>query len=139
MLYEIEREVHYDLYFLMDIDVPWIADPLRDLGNRRTEMMRIFKSELGKERFRMYWYREITNNGKNWLQQQSISCFEHFRESLRLPSMRFVFWPELPGSIGFLYCFAIHFNGSFSCRIMINDRPWIIKAFQFWHPFAYIF
>jgi len=50
VLYEIEREVHYDLYFLMDIDVPWIADPLRDLGNRRTEMMRIFKSELGKRK-----------------------------------------------------------------------------------------
>jgi nicotinamide riboside kinase len=32
----------------MDIDVPWIADGLRDLGDRRVEMMRIFRDELGK-------------------------------------------------------------------------------------------
>jgi HTH-type transcriptional repressor of NAD biosynthesis genes len=48
VLYEIERKVRYDVYFLMDIDVPWIADGLRDLGDRREEMMGIFKDELDK-------------------------------------------------------------------------------------------
>jgi HTH-type transcriptional repressor of NAD biosynthesis genes len=48
VLYEIEKKVNYDVYFLMDIDVPWIADGLRDLGDRREEMMRIFRDELGK-------------------------------------------------------------------------------------------
>jgi HTH-type transcriptional repressor of NAD biosynthesis genes len=48
VLYEIEKKVSYDVYFLMDIDVPWIADGLRDLGDRRVEMMRIFRDELGK-------------------------------------------------------------------------------------------
>lgn len=46
VLSDIENRTAYDLYFLMDVDVPWIEDPLRDLGNRREEMMRTFKSEL---------------------------------------------------------------------------------------------
>lgn len=45
---ELEKEIHYDLYCLMDIDVPWIADGLRDLGNRRQEMFHVFKAELDK-------------------------------------------------------------------------------------------
>jgi HTH-type transcriptional repressor of NAD biosynthesis genes len=36
------------MYFLFDIDVPWVADGLRDLGDRRIEMATIFKSELEK-------------------------------------------------------------------------------------------
>ena len=48
ILYEIENKTSYDLYFLMNIDTPWIADPLRDLGERRDEMMNIFKTELDK-------------------------------------------------------------------------------------------
>lgn len=46
ILFELEKEISYDHYFLFDIDVPWINDGLRDLGNRREEMMRVFKSEL---------------------------------------------------------------------------------------------
>ncbi|MBX3254472.1 MAG: AAA family ATPase [Chitinophagaceae bacterium] len=43
---ELEKQTRYDLYFLLDIDTPWIADPLRDQGHRRKEMMKIFKNEL---------------------------------------------------------------------------------------------
>lgn len=46
ILYELEREIQYDTYFLLDIDVPWIADGLRDLGNKRDVMMATFKSAL---------------------------------------------------------------------------------------------
>lgn len=45
-LMNMEREVRYDLYFLFDIDVPWVADGLRDLGDQRSEMFGRFKSEL---------------------------------------------------------------------------------------------
>jgi HTH-type transcriptional repressor of NAD biosynthesis genes len=48
VLFEIEKEIHYDLYFLFDIDVPWVADGIRDLGNQREEMMRMFETELIK-------------------------------------------------------------------------------------------
>ncbi|MBA4054009.1 MAG: ATPase, partial [Marivirga sp.] len=46
VLYELEGKVHYDRYFLMDIDVPWVADGLRDLGNYRETMMTVFKDAL---------------------------------------------------------------------------------------------
>lgn len=38
------------LYFLCDIDVPWIADGLRDRGDRRPEMNELFKSVLDEAR-----------------------------------------------------------------------------------------
>ena len=46
ILFELEKRVSFDLYLLMDIDVPWVADGLRDLGERREEMFQIFKNEL---------------------------------------------------------------------------------------------
>lgn len=46
ILYELEKQVHYDLYVLLDIDVPWVADGLRDLGHRRQEMFDLFKAAL---------------------------------------------------------------------------------------------
>lgn len=48
VLYELEKMVEYDLYFLFDIDVPWVPDGLRDIGEekRREEMYEIFRSEL---------------------------------------------------------------------------------------------
>lgn len=48
ILFQLENEIHYDLYFLMDIDTPWIADGLRDLGDRRDEMYTTFRKELDK-------------------------------------------------------------------------------------------
>jgi HTH-type transcriptional regulator, transcriptional repressor of NAD biosynthesis genes len=48
VLYELENMVGYDLYFLFDIDVPWVSDGLRDLGDegKRQEMYDIFRQEL---------------------------------------------------------------------------------------------
>lgn len=48
ILYELEKQVHYDQYFLFDIDVPWVADGMRDLSDRRQEMFQVFKHELDK-------------------------------------------------------------------------------------------
>lgn len=42
---EIKRR-HYDLYLLMDIDLPWEEDPLRDFPEQRTHFMEIWKQEL---------------------------------------------------------------------------------------------
>ena len=46
ILYELEKQVGYDYYFLFDIDVPWVADGLRDLGHQRKEMFNVFEQEL---------------------------------------------------------------------------------------------
>ena len=46
ILFELEKEVKYDVYFFMDIDTDWIADGLRDLGHLRQEMFHIFKQAL---------------------------------------------------------------------------------------------
>ena len=48
VLYEFEKMVHYDQYFLFDIDVPWVSDGLRDIGEemKRREMFLLFKQEL---------------------------------------------------------------------------------------------
>lgn len=48
ILFELEKKITYDRYFLFDTDVPWVADGLRDLGGRRVEMFEIFKNELDK-------------------------------------------------------------------------------------------
>lgn len=47
-LFELEKQIHYDQYFLFQPDVPWVADGIRDLGHRRDEMFAIFKQELDK-------------------------------------------------------------------------------------------
>jgi HTH-type transcriptional repressor of NAD biosynthesis genes len=49
-LYDLEKQIQYDHYFLLDIDVPWIADGLRDLGNQREQMYKIFQAELDKRK-----------------------------------------------------------------------------------------
>jgi len=48
VLFELEEKVTYDLYFLFDVDVPWVADGLRDLGHERVEMSKVFQEELDK-------------------------------------------------------------------------------------------
>jgi HTH-type transcriptional regulator, transcriptional repressor of NAD biosynthesis genes len=48
VLFELEKQIQYDRYFLFDIDVAWVNDGLRDLGNKRTEMYNTFKDELDK-------------------------------------------------------------------------------------------
>lgn len=46
IVYQLEREMKYDIYFLFEPDVPWVSDGLRDLGNRREEMAIKFKTAL---------------------------------------------------------------------------------------------
>jgi HTH-type transcriptional regulator, transcriptional repressor of NAD biosynthesis genes len=46
ILFDLEQEVRYDHYFLFDIDVPWVADGLRDLGTVRNEMFAVFRDAL---------------------------------------------------------------------------------------------
>ena len=46
VLDELEKLVTFDRYFLFDIDVPWVADGLRDLGDRRDYMMQLFRDAL---------------------------------------------------------------------------------------------
>ena len=48
ILFDLEKQIHYDKYFLFDIDVPWVADGLRDLGQQRAAMIKIFEEELLK-------------------------------------------------------------------------------------------
>ncbi|MEK6782067.1 MAG: multifunctional transcriptional regulator/nicotinamide-nucleotide adenylyltransferase/ribosylnicotinamide kinase NadR [Bacteroidota bacterium] len=48
VLFELEKQIKYNLYFLFEPDVPWVADGLRDLGERRMEMFEVFKMELDK-------------------------------------------------------------------------------------------
>lgn len=61
VLKSLEQEVVYDWYFLLDIDVPWVDDPLRDLGHRRAEMYQVFKAELDA---RQISYVSINGNWK---------------------------------------------------------------------------
>lgn len=51
-LYELERMVQYDLYFLFEIDTEWVNDGLRDQGSAeaRQNMHQIFKEELDRRK-----------------------------------------------------------------------------------------
>lgn len=40
------RTTHYDFYLLMDIDLPWVDDPLRDFPEDREHFMKIWREEL---------------------------------------------------------------------------------------------
>ena len=66
ILFQLEKEINYDKYFLIDIDVPWVADGLRDLSNQREVMMKIFEEELSKRNIR-----PIRVKG-NWNEREEI-------------------------------------------------------------------
>ncbi len=68
VLYEFERMIQYDLYFLFEIDTPWVSDGLRDLGadDSRKQMHRIFKNELDRRGINY-----ITVRG-TWEQREAI-------------------------------------------------------------------
>ncbi|UFH55658.1 AAA family ATPase [Spirosoma sp. KNUC1025] len=51
VLYELEMQVRYDAYILLDIDIPWVADNLRDFGHQRSEMLSRFRYELDKRNY----------------------------------------------------------------------------------------
>lgn len=68
VLYEFEKMVEYDLYFLFDIDVPWVNDGVRDLGQAedRKRMYGIFKEALDRRNIHY-----ITVQG-TWEQREKI-------------------------------------------------------------------
>jgi HTH-type transcriptional regulator, transcriptional repressor of NAD biosynthesis genes len=66
VLYELEKEIQYDHYFLFHIDVPWVSDGLRDLGSRRESMLNVFQDELAKRAIRAV---PVTGN---WQQREEI-------------------------------------------------------------------
>jgi HTH-type transcriptional regulator, transcriptional repressor of NAD biosynthesis genes len=70
VLYEIEQEMKYDKYFLFDIDVPWVSDGLRDLGELRKEMHSRFKNLLDRKNIS---YVLVTGN---WEQREQIISTE---------------------------------------------------------------
>ena len=43
---EFLKNDHVDLYLLMNIDIPWERDDLRDRPEQREEMFKLFESEL---------------------------------------------------------------------------------------------
>lgn len=61
---EIQRRP-YDLYLLMDIDLPWEDDPLRDFPNERAHFMNIWKQELNSLHAR---YEIISGTGEQRLE-----------------------------------------------------------------------
>ena len=42
------RERRADLYLLLDVDVPWVPDPVRDRGDRRDELLALFRAWLDR-------------------------------------------------------------------------------------------
>ncbi len=48
-LNEAIKKNHYDLYLLTYIDVPWVADDVRDCPDKRDEMFEIFEDALISE------------------------------------------------------------------------------------------
>lgn len=46
MLHKYALKAKYDLYFLTYIDIPWVADDLRDKPHQREEMFKIFRAAL---------------------------------------------------------------------------------------------
>lgn len=68
VLYEFERMISYDLYFLFETDTEWVSDGLRDQGSAeaRAHMHQLFKAELDRRGIHY-----ITVRG-NWEQRERI-------------------------------------------------------------------
>ncbi len=70
VLFELEKQIHYDAYFFFDIDTAWLADGLRDLGNKRTEMSEIFRSELVKRKIHFEMVRGTWAEKENFVKER---------------------------------------------------------------------
>jgi len=64
------RAGYYDLYLLMDIDLPWVDDPLRDFPNLREHFMQVWHDEL---RAIHATYQVISGLGEDRFQNARIS------------------------------------------------------------------
>ena len=67
----------FDLYLFTKIDIPWVSDPLRDLGKERKEFEEIFQEELVKRKIPFVIVR---GKYKNRL-KSAIRAVENFLET----------------------------------------------------------
>lgn len=67
---------YYDLYLLMDIDLPWQDDPLRDFPTRRPHFMNVWQQELQALNAR---YVIISGSGQQRY-DRAIKAVEAFRK-----------------------------------------------------------
>lgn len=65
------KQRKYDLYLLMDIDLPWENDPLRDFPQEREHFMEIWKKELENNNAN---YTVISGLGENRLKNGLEAC-----------------------------------------------------------------
>lgn len=70
----------YDLYLLMDIDLPWEDDPLRDFPDQREHFMEVWKKELNSLNVN---YKTISGLGDQRL-NEGLSTSKEFIRSLPL-------------------------------------------------------
>ena len=64
------KQVHYDLYLLTGIDIPWEADDLRDHPNDRARMLEYFKIKLKEQKIA---YKHIKGDRKNRIKQATTA------------------------------------------------------------------
>lgn len=72
------RERKYDLYLLMDINLPWVHDPLRDFPNDRLHFMNIWINELNAIKAN---YKVISDLGSNRLEDGKSTCLEFLKNT----------------------------------------------------------
>ncbi len=77
VLHELEQEIQFDQYFLFNIDVPWVSDGLRDLGNQREQMMKIFEEELMKRKIRPTLVRGDWHEREEIIKQKIKTLFQN--------------------------------------------------------------
>lgn len=70
ILNTLEQRTRYDLYLLLDIDVEWVPDGLRDLGHQREAMMEVFSTELIKRNI------EFVSVRGSFEEREQIACNE---------------------------------------------------------------
>ncbi|WP_164112623.1 MULTISPECIES: AAA family ATPase [Sphingobacterium] len=68
----------YDLYLLMDIDLPWENDPLRDFPEERAYFMEIWKKELESLQAD---YKIISGSGNQRLENGLEVCKEFLKKA----------------------------------------------------------
>jgi len=64
------NQVHYDLYLLTDVDIPWEADDLRDRPNDREGMFEYFKVKLEEQNVA---YEYIKGDRENRIKQATTA------------------------------------------------------------------
>lgn len=74
------KKQQYDLYLLMDIDLPWEDDPLRDFPTQREHFMEIWKKEL--EAIDAH-YVIISGSNDTRLSNGKVACEEYIENSYK--------------------------------------------------------